>query len=81
MVFNSNILFYAKMICLSLLSLGLILFSLGFFGTDYSILTPIGIGTIVAAVFIFVMGVFFVATEEILAKTGKVMKSSTVQQK
>lgn len=74
MTTNLNVLRYAKTICLTLLTLGLIIFSFGFFSNSFNILTPIGIGTVVSAVFIFVMGVFFVATEEILAKAHKNMR-------
>ncbi len=50
------------------LTAGIIIFLAGFFASDSSILTPIGIGTVMGAVFIFLMGVFFVVTEEILEK-------------
>jgi hypothetical protein len=56
---------------LSVLTIGVFAFLFGLFESDYSFLVPIGIGTVVGAVFIFVMGVFFVATEEMLAKTNK----------
>ncbi|PLS14767.1 hypothetical protein CVD28_26700 [Bacillus sp. M6-12] len=49
-------------------SLGIAIFLYGFFVSDYSAVTGIGIGTVVGAVFIFVMGSFFVVTEEILEK-------------
>lgn len=66
-----RILSFVKLVGLALLFIGLLLFSFGFFGNGYNTLTPIGIGTIVAAVFIFIMGIFFVATEEMLFKTQK----------
>ena len=47
------------------------IFLYGFFVSDYSAITGIGIGTIMGAIFIFMMGVFFVATEEMLEKTDK----------
>lgn len=50
---------------------GIILFCIGFFGSGSSPLTPIGIGTIMGAVFIFLMGVFFTVTEEMLERSGK----------
>ncbi|CAH0345305.1 hypothetical protein [Bacillus sp. CECT 9360] len=53
------------------LTLGIIIFLYGFFVSDYSAVTGIGIGTIMGAVFIFLMGVFFVATEEMLEKRYK----------
>ncbi|WP_042220634.1 hypothetical protein [Oceanobacillus manasiensis] len=55
----------------TVLTLGIVIFLYGFFVSDYSAITGIGIGTIMGAVFIFLMGVFFVATEEVLEKFGK----------
>ncbi|HWO76892.1 MAG TPA: hypothetical protein VNM69_13530 [Bacillus sp. (in: firmicutes)] len=52
----------------TVLTLGIILFIIGFSVSTYSVLAPIGIGTIVGAVFIFVMGVFLVVTEEMITK-------------
>lgn len=71
---STNIFLIAKYVGLTLLSIGLIIFSIGFFGTGSNTLTPIGIGTIVGAVFIFLIGAFFVVTEEMLANTHKGMK-------
>jgi hypothetical protein len=56
---------------LTVLTIGVFAFLFGIFETDYSFLIPIGIGTVVGAVFIFVMGVFFAATEEMLEKTNR----------
>ncbi|MFM1653364.1 hypothetical protein ACI7RC_14825 [Brevibacillus sp. B_LB10_24] len=56
---------------ITVLTLGIILFLLGFFENGYSLLTSIGIGTVIGAVFIFLIGMFFVATEEMLEKTKK----------
>ncbi|MFS0862923.1 hypothetical protein [Fredinandcohnia sp. 179-A 10B2 NHS] len=55
----------------ALFILGTVLFILGLSVSGYSILTPLGIGTVVGAVFIFLMGVFFVVTEEMLEKNYK----------
>ncbi|ASV69559.1 hypothetical protein MKX67_12680 [Cytobacillus sp. FSL W7-1323] len=55
----------------TLLIAGIIIFSIGFFGNVSSTLTGIGIGTVMGAIFVFLMGVFFVATEEVLEKTGR----------
>jgi len=59
-----------KLVGGTILAIGILLFAIGFFGNGYMNLTPIGIGTIMGAVFIFLMGVFFVATEEMLKKTA-----------
>ncbi len=72
---NTQILNAVKVVGISLLTIGIIIFSLGFFGSNHSNMTSIGIGTISGAVVIFVMGVFFVATEEMLAKTGEGSKN------
>ena len=56
------------------LTIGIITFLLGFFESGSSLLTPIGIGTVMGAIFIFLMGVFFVATEEMLEKSYKGIK-------
>jgi len=69
---NTQILNAVKIVGISLLALGLIICILGFFASTYSNLIPIGIGTMAGAIVIFLMGVFFVATEEMLAKTGKI---------
>lgn len=55
----------------ALFLVGIVLFLLGVFVSGYSILAPLGIGTVVGAVFIFLMGVFFVVTEEMLEKNYK----------
>ncbi|WP_338749191.1 hypothetical protein [Bacillus sp. FJAT-52991] len=71
---NVKILNAVKYVCGTVLSIGIITFLLGFFESGFSVLTPIGIGTVVGAVFIFLMGVFFVATEEMLDKTYEGIK-------
>ncbi|MBP2239724.1 hypothetical protein J2Z40_000277 [Cytobacillus eiseniae] len=55
----------------ALLTCGLIIFLFGFFGSGVNLLTPIGIGTVMGAVFIFIMGIFFFATEELLNKDAE----------
>lgn len=51
--------------------IGIIIFFLGLFENGYSVLTPIGFGTIVGAVFIFLIGMFLVASEEMVKKIGR----------
>lgn len=63
-----------KVVGLTVLTIGISIFLYGFFVSDYSSITGIGIGTIMGAIFIFLMGVFFVATEEMLEKTDKGMR-------
>ncbi|WP_203248582.1 hypothetical protein [Sporosarcina beigongshangi] len=55
----------------TILVVGISIFLYGFFISDYSAITGIGIGTIMGAIFIFLMGVFFVATEEMQEKRDK----------
>lgn len=60
-----------KIVGLTVLTLGISIFLYGFFVSDYSAITGIGIGTVMGAIFIFLMGVFFVATEEMHEKAHK----------
>ena len=53
-----------KVVGITVLTIGISIFLYGFFVSDYSAITGIGIGTVMGAIFIFLMGVFFVATEE-----------------
>ena len=55
----------------TILAIGISIFLYGFFISNYSAVTAIGIGTIMGAIFIFLMGVFFVATEEMQEKRDK----------
>ncbi len=57
------------------LAIGISIFLYGFFVSDYSAITGIGIGTAMGAIFIFLIGIFFVATEEMQEKTDKGIKS------
>lgn len=63
-----------KVAGLTVLTIGISIFLYGFFVSDYSTITGIGIGTVMGAIFIFLMGIFFVATEEMLEKTDKGMR-------
>ncbi|MBW8348383.1 hypothetical protein K0H71_02850 [Bacillus sp. IITD106] len=60
-----------KYVGYTILTVGIIIFLYGFFVSDHSSITSIGIGTVMGAIFIFLMGVFFVATEELQEKTDK----------
>jgi hypothetical protein len=71
MTSRERILNLVMFVGITLLISGLGMFLVGFFGSDINILTPIGLGTIVGAVFIFLIGVFFVATEEMIENTPK----------
>jgi hypothetical protein len=69
-----KILTTVKYIGFTVLTLGIAIFLYGFFVSDYSSVTGIGIGTVMGAVFIFLMGVFFVATEEMHEKVNKELR-------
>ncbi|WP_342431728.1 hypothetical protein [Neobacillus sp. FSL H8-0543] len=78
---NFTILNAVKYVGASILTIGMIIFSLGFFANGSSAMTGIGIGTIMGAVFIFLMGVFFVATEEMLEKSFKGIEVTKMKSK
>ena len=59
-----------KAVSSSLLTVGIVIIILGLFENNNSTMTAIGIGTISGAVIIFLMGLFFVATDEMLEKQG-----------
>jgi peptidoglycan biosynthesis protein MviN/MurJ (putative lipid II flippase) len=65
----------------TVLSLGVIMVLIGFFESDYNILISIGIGTVIGAVFIFLMGIFFVVTEEMHEKSNKGIVVSPLETK
>ncbi|WP_367617652.1 hypothetical protein [Salirhabdus salicampi] len=52
----------------TVIMIGMILLLFGLTGSGYSLLVPIGIGTVTGAVFIFIMGVFLVASEEVVKR-------------
>ncbi|GAA0500863.1 hypothetical protein GCM10008986_30270 [Salinibacillus aidingensis] len=65
---NQRILNAVKLTGGLILLAGIVLFAIGLFESHYSILVSIGTGTIIGAVFIFLMGVFLVISEEIVEK-------------
>jgi hypothetical protein len=58
-----------KLVGGSVLTLGIMMFIIGFIVSDF--LISIGVGTVTGAVFIFLIGMFFAATEEMLEKSHK----------
>ncbi|WP_144510362.1 hypothetical protein [Bacillus sp. FJAT-22090] len=58
------------------LTIGISLFLYGVFVSELSTMTGIGIGTVMGAVFIFLIGLFLVASEEMLANTRQYKKES-----
>ena len=51
------------------LALGTAIFIYGMIVSDYVMITGIGVGTVMGAVFIFLIGMFLIATEEMLNKS------------
>ncbi|GAA0413167.1 MAG: hypothetical protein ACQEWU_13105 [Bacillota bacterium] len=76
MEINEKMLNAVKYVGATVLFIGIALFAYGFFVSGYSVVTGIGIGTIMGAVFIFLMGIFFVATEEVIKKRTKKIEIS-----
>ena len=65
---------------LTVLTMGVIAFILGVIVTDFKMLIPLGIGISVGAVFIFLIGVFLVVSDEMIEKSfvgTKVVQSNT----
>ena len=58
-------------VSITILLIGIILLIIGYTGSGYSELAAIGIGTIIGAIFIFIIGMFFITTEEMLEKRYK----------
>lgn len=65
-----------KSVGYTFLSIGIVIFLYGFFVSDTSLATSLGIGTVMGAIFIFLIGVFFAATEEMDKKTDKGVRFS-----
>ena len=51
-----------------ILTLGIAIFIYGMIVSDYVYITGIGVGAVMGAVFIFLIGMFLIATEEMLSK-------------
>lgn len=54
-----------------LLTLGIVIFIYGALVSNYSTVMGVGIGTVMGAVFIFLIGLFLVASEEMVEKSRK----------
>lgn len=78
---KKKILDFVKRVGGTVLTVGIVTFLIGLLENDYSILTSIGLGTVMGAVFIFLIGIFFVATEEMLSKTDKGIKIASINTK
>ncbi|MFD1848462.1 hypothetical protein [Oceanobacillus bengalensis] len=63
-----KILNVTRYICGTLLTIGTIMFLYGAFVSGLSTVTGIGIGVVMGAVFIFIMGLFLEITDEMIVK-------------
>jgi hypothetical protein len=50
------------------LAIGIAIFVYGMIVSDYVVITGIGVGAVMGAVFIFLIGLFLIAAEEMLSK-------------
>lgn len=66
---HTKVLNAVRAVSISLLTIGLIILTLSLLSINSSTLTAVGIGTISGAVVIFLMGVFFAVTDEVIGKT------------
>ncbi|MBM7692821.1 integral membrane sensor domain MASE1 [Peribacillus deserti] len=78
---NNNFLKAVTYVAAPILMIGIAIFLKGFFENGSSVWTPIGIGAIIGAIFIFIMGMFMVATEEVLEKSYKGKKLIMIKNK
>jgi len=73
---NSKMLQVTRYIGSALLTIGIVIFLYGAFVTSLTSTIGIGIGTVMGAVFVFLMGIFFVVTEEMIMNSGSCKKES-----
>lgn len=71
---NKKLLKATSLICGTLLIIGIALFFYGFMNSGLENITAIGIGTVMGATFIFIMGIFLVATEEMIGNGKKAVE-------
>ncbi|WP_225986139.1 hypothetical protein [Psychrobacillus glaciei] len=62
----------------TLLSIGIAIFLYGIFISEYNAVMGVGIGTVMGAVFIFLIGMFLIASEEMVVNSRKSKKESAV---
>ena len=58
----------------SLLTIGIVIFLYGAFVSNLTTTIGIGIGTVMGAVFVFIMGIFLVVTEEMITNSRQCKK-------
>lgn len=72
----SNMLTATRYVAGTVLTIGIAIFLYGFFINDFQTIVGIGIGTVMGAVFIFLIGLFLIASEEMVANSRKCEKES-----
>lgn len=60
----------------TVLTIGIAIFLYGVFVSEMSTMTGIGIGTVMGAVFIFLIGLFLVASEEMVVNSRQCKKET-----
>ena len=66
---NAKLLKAIRYICGTILTIGIVTFLSGIFNSGTNSLVPVGIGFTMGAVFIFLIGIFFMAAEEMLKES------------
>lgn len=73
---NSKMLHATRYIGGALLTIGIVIFIYGVFINSLTTAMGIGIGTVMGAVFIFLIGIFLVVSEEMIANSSQCKKES-----
>lgn len=72
----SNMLTATRYVAGTLLTIGIAIFLYGVFVNNFNTLIGVGIGTVMGAVFIFLIGLFLIASEEMIVNSRKCEKES-----
>ena len=73
---NMKMFHATKYVGATVLIIGIAIFLYGAFVSEYSTMIGIGIGTVMGAVFTFLIGMFLVVSEEMIANSRKCKKES-----
>ena len=71
---NLKMLHATRYVGATVLTIGIAIFLYGVFVSEYSTIMGIGIGTVMGAVFTFLIGMFLVASEEMIINSRKCKK-------
>jgi hypothetical protein len=67
---HTKVLNAVRAVSISLLTIGVVILTLSLLSIHSSTMTAVGIGTVSGAVVIFLMGVFFAVTDEVIGKSS-----------